>query len=77
MKSAPPFVLYINNQRFEVSEPSLLVIQVRALAGVSLDDMLVLEGQGPMPDRILADHESVSLSEGVTHIFTKPPTAFG
>jgi Multiubiquitin len=60
-----------------VAEPSLLGIQIRALAGVGLDEMLIVEGQGPTPDRILADSESVSLAEGLIHMFTKPPTAFG
>ena len=77
MTPAPPFALYVNGRRFEVTEPSLMGIQIRALAGVALDEMLVLEGQGPTPDRILADADSVSLSAGLVHIYTKPPTAFG
>jgi len=77
MTSGSPFVIYVNGSRFEVAESALMGIQIRALAGVALDEMLVLEGQGPTPDRILADAESISLSEGRVHIYTKPPTAFG
>jgi hypothetical protein len=77
MNSVTTYVIYINGRRFEVSQPTLVGAQIRALAGLSADDTLVVEGQGSVPDRLLADSEKVSLAEPPVHVFTKPSTTFG
>lgn len=77
MNSVATYIVYVNGRRFEVSQPALVGVQIRALAGISADDTLVIEGQGSVPDRLLADSEKVSLAEAPVHVFTKPPTTFG
>lgn len=77
MNSVTTYVLYVNGRRFEVSQPTLVGVQIRALAGLSADNTLVVEGQGSVPDRLLHDSEKLSIAEAPVHIFTKPSTTFG
>jgi hypothetical protein len=77
MTDHAPFVIFVNEHRFEVDQPKIEGLQVRVLAGIDPDTMLVTEGTGIDPDRVLNDTDVLSLENGPLHIFAKPPTAFG
>jgi hypothetical protein len=68
---------HLNGRPFEVTQPILRGIEIRALTGIGPDEDLVLERQGSAPDELLRDETPVSLDEGPVHLFTKPPTMFG
>jgi multiubiquitin len=68
----------INGQLFLVSEPTISGAQVRALAGLNDQDIVVKEEAGTTADRLIADDEQVTLESGaVAYFYTSPPTMFG
>ena len=69
--------IIVNGCLFEVELSRVQGIQIRALAGVPAEHVLILEGAGAAEDRLLNDNDVVSLEAGSVHIYSKPPTAFG
>lgn len=68
----------INGQVFTVSQSTITGAQIRALGGLSDQDMLVKEGFGADPDRLIADGEQVALgAEKTVTFYTHPPAVFG
>lgn len=76
MESKGPYVVRVNNSQFKVELPVLTAAQIRALAAVPADYVLVVENVGT-EDRLLADGDTVSLVDGPVTVFTVPPTTFG
>ena len=66
------YVVQINNEDFETSSPSLTGQQIKVMAGLP-DDWLVMQ-PGPQQDRQINDEMSVNLTpEGVEHFYVLPP----
>lgn len=78
MRKTPAlFSIIVNGVRYEVNIDTLSVPQIHALAGISLDMGLILEGKGSEPDVALRPDDFVSLKKGEVAIFGRPPTSFG
>jgi hypothetical protein len=71
------YELSVNGTAFQVPMKEILGLQIRALAAVDPVYDLILEGDGPNPDRLLGDEEKIALAEVPVRIFTRPPTTMG
>jgi Multiubiquitin len=71
------YELHIDGNSFRVATSELVGVQIRALAAVNPHFDLILEGEGPAPDRLIGDDDRVSLTHTPVRIFTRPPTAMG
>lgn len=67
----------LNGQKLEVPSAQVTGIQLRLLGAIPAAYVLIAEGRGDDPDRVLTDTEVLDLSGPVRHVFAKPPTAFG
>ena len=51
-------------------------VQIKALAGKDAQYQLFLEQKGNDPDKIIGDHDSVQMENGL-HFYTVPAATFG
>lgn len=77
--SAKKISFFVDNNKYESEQETLLGSQIKALAGTDASFGLVLEGHGQDPDRQIGDDDSVSLTkdQGPLRFFTVPPATFG
>jgi len=69
------FVIFIDQQKFDVEQTTLSGAQLKALAGKPGDYQLFEEVPG-QPDKAISDSESVTIKDGL-RFFTVPPATFG
>lgn len=74
MRSEHPIHVFINKQKFELLSPTQTGASLKALAGVSLGDVLFL--QQPGEDLVVANEASVTLKNG-DHLHSQPPADYG
>lgn len=65
------FVIHIDRKQFKVDRSPLTGAEIRQLAGLTPEVDLYLEEQGDDDDRLIADHDSVDLKNGL-HFFSTP-----
>lgn len=68
--------IFINAVRVALTVRTLSGIQLKGLVQQPPHYQLFLEGSQAEPDRLIGDHESVQLRDGM-HFYTVPPAAFG
>ena len=79
MTAAPPVErrLFVDSCEFRVAFAEISGLQVRALAAISQEYELVLEGHGTAPDTPVSDEQLIDLTGEAPRLFTHPPTTFG
>jgi hypothetical protein len=65
------FVIHIDRKQFKVDRSPLTGAEIRLLAGLTPDVDLYLEEHGDDDDRLIADDDSVDLTNGL-HFFSTP-----
>ena len=76
-QSPREYSLFVDGREFRVALSRVSGTQVRALAAVSPEYGLVLEGRGTDPDTPVSDEQFIELTGEVPRLFTHPPTTFG
>ena len=69
-----PFPIFINKQKFEITDPVQTGAGLKALAGVPLGDTLFLDR--PHEDEVITNDMKVTLKAG-DHLHSAPPADYG
>ena len=70
-------VVFYNDRAGKVELDQVTGFDLRAIFMIEPMYEIVVEGEGPHPDRLLRDEDVVQLGERPLRIFGRPPTAFG
>lgn len=74
-KPEQKFKILIDQKPFDVEEQFITGAQIKAKVGVPANYGVWLKGNGPDPDKEIADHEQVDLAQpGREHFFTGAKT---
>jgi hypothetical protein len=70
---------FVDAKPYETEKSSLIGAEIKAIAGVTATYQLFLEEEGDIPDKPIADSETVVLKEGkeTRHLYAVPPATFG
>lgn len=74
MRPDRPIHVFINKQKYELSDPEQTGVSLKALAGIPTADVLFL--QQPGEDQVITNETHVKLKNG-DHLHSQPPADYG